>query len=644
MPEGLLIASNIVIPTVSGIFFFVYFVYFAIVFHAKVPSFLYFVAFLLSFSVFLLGRPLQLLLGPHPVPLVIVNIRMVVFCTVTITTITIASAHFSNQRGIPYRVLVFAIGIALAAVYVTFNTLGTTGSYPVFRWGDTVAHDSLTPTGLAPFFGREVTIAVQVVIGLGLAFNSLYRMFTGVARKSWRDYLRDKVVLFNSGIFLFALTFTIGSFTKQWWLYYFASPFSALLFGAGVVLDIREIYNNYEKLIPIIKEDIIENVAVSRSSRSRLSELLIGLGRTDQLDTFAVLLLDDAEPGTGFGLDVMEAVTRTARRELDRLIGRPNYLLIPLNDTRLGVVFRLDQTAIATGLSELDLFQQLQDAVHRTGGARCTIGIGHVCADISELHTSYSEARHALEFAVTHERHTVVHADNIREDRPSGPRYPTNEKMRLLAAIKLGNPDECSTALDEFLAALETYTDSRPDSLRVRLYEIVGAFIDAAIASGGDEERLNALVQDWLREIEHIHSFKTAAEWLREIVPHIVRFVNRIRKSRSTVLVDKATSIIEERFGEQISYHDVAKELHISASYFVSLFKQETGATFVEYLTRVRIDRSKQLLIETARTITDIAYDVGFSNPNYFSSTFKKLTGVSAKTFRSQGTTSTARP
>jgi len=72
----------------------------------------------------------------------------------------------------------------------------------------------------------------------------------------------------------------------------------------------------------------------------------------------------------------------------------------------------------------------------------------------------------------------------------------------------------------------------------------------------------------------------------------------------------------------------------ISPSYFLSLFKKETGQTFTDYLTSVRITAAKGLLMTTALTITEIAYEVGFNNSNYFSSTFKKMTGVSAKEYR----------
>lgn len=642
MSEGFLIASNIIVPAITGLFCFIYFVYFVTVFHSKAPSFVYFVAFLLSFSLFILGRPLQLLLGKYPMPLIIVNIRMFIFCTVTITTITIASAYFSDQSAAHYNTRIFLIGFFFAFVYILFNTLGTKDSYPVFSWGDTVAYDGYTPTKNPPFYGREVTIAVQVLIGLLLVANSLYRLISGKKGKPWKFYFKDKVMLFNSGFFLFALMFTIGSFTKQWWLYYFTSIFSAMLFGAGVVIDIRELYNNYEKLVPIIKEDIIQNVAFSKNSRKKLTELLLCLGKSECLDTFSIILMKNSRFETGYELGALTAVTKICGRNLDDLIGRKNYLLIPLDDQKIGVVINLKAVSDLGEMNELELFEQLQNTIYGSTGFRTAIGIGRSCTDIANLHTSYQEAKHALECAADFEEGAIIHVDNIRDDRKTGPKYPTNEKLRLLSAIKLGNMGECLAALREFLDAFGPFIESNPESLKIRLYELIGAFLDSAITAGGDEEKLNIIVKEWLADIDRISSYEMASQWLEEIVQNIVRFMSRIRKTRSSMIVEKAKDIINSRYASQISYRDVAKELFISSSYFLSLFKQETNSTFVEYLTRVRIDRSKELLQRTHKNITEISYEVGFTNPNYFSSTFKKVSGISAKEFRCDNTLSPA--
>lgn len=78
----------------------------------------------------------------------------------------------------------------------------------------------------------------------------------------------------------------------------------------------------------------------------------------------------------------------------------------------------------------------------------------------------------------------------------------------------------------------------------------------------------------------------------------------------------------------------IAAHIGVSPSYFSSIFKQETGTTFVEYLTKVRIDKACELLRCTNSRTAEIGEQVGYSDPHYFSATFKKVMGQSPKDYR----------
>jgi two-component system response regulator YesN len=80
----------------------------------------------------------------------------------------------------------------------------------------------------------------------------------------------------------------------------------------------------------------------------------------------------------------------------------------------------------------------------------------------------------------------------------------------------------------------------------------------------------------------------------------------------------------------------VAAWVNLSASHFSVVFSQESGQTFKEFLTEIRIKKAKELLRTTPLRSADIAYQVGYNDPHYFSSVFKKHTGYSPIEFRSQ--------
>jgi two-component system, response regulator YesN len=142
-------------------------------------------------------------------------------------------------------------------------------------------------------------------------------------------------------------------------------------------------------------------------------------------------------------------------------------------------------------------------------------------------------------------------------------------------------------------------------------------------------------VTRYFADVNLIKDFNAAQEWLSGGVEEIAGNVGFVFEGRSRTLVEGAKRINERKYASQIGYKDVAREICISPSYFLTLFKRETGLTFTDYLTRARIAAAKELLRGSEKTITEIAFEVGFNNSNYFSSTFKKETGSSAKDFRS---------
>jgi two-component system response regulator YesN len=102
-------------------------------------------------------------------------------------------------------------------------------------------------------------------------------------------------------------------------------------------------------------------------------------------------------------------------------------------------------------------------------------------------------------------------------------------------------------------------------------------------------------------------------------------------------LIRQAKEYLENHYADpELSLNEVAAQANLSASHFSVVFSQETGQTFKEYLTKIRINKAKELLRMTAIRSADIAYQVGYNDPHYFSSVFKKNTGLSPIEFRSQ--------
>jgi two-component system response regulator YesN len=85
-----------------------------------------------------------------------------------------------------------------------------------------------------------------------------------------------------------------------------------------------------------------------------------------------------------------------------------------------------------------------------------------------------------------------------------------------------------------------------------------------------------------------------------------------------------------------LSLNEVAAQVILSSSHFSTVFSHETGQTFKEYLTEIRIKKAKELLRTTPMKAFEICYQVGYNDPHYFSHVFHKNTGLTPIEFRLQ--------
>lgn len=100
--------------------------------------------------------------------------------------------------------------------------------------------------------------------------------------------------------------------------------------------------------------------------------------------------------------------------------------------------------------------------------------------------------------------------------------------------------------------------------------------------------------------------------------------------------VQQAVLYVEQNIQAPLGMSEVASHIHLNPSYFSALFKEQTGFTFSEYVTRSRIQKAKELLLQTRLTIADISEQVGYQTSKYFIKLFKEYEGTSPNQYRKQ--------
>lgn len=123
-------------------------------------------------------------------------------------------------------------------------------------------------------------------------------------------------------------------------------------------------------------------------------------------------------------------------------------------------------------------------------------------------------------------------------------------------------------------------------------------------------------------------------EALEQIESELAPEASASVKSSNNLLIMKAEEYIQLHYRSKINQSEVAAELYITPNYLSDLFKKHTGMKFSDYVTEVRLEKAKELLLDVHNKVGDIAELVGFSDSRYFSSVFRKKYGMTPSEFR----------
>lgn len=256
------------------------------------------------------------------------------------------------------------------------------------------------------------------------------------------------------------------------------------------------------------------------------------------------------------------------------------------------------------------------------------IGMGGV-KELRELRESYSEALNALIVTTG----SVAHVDDlpIRCDYEGD--YPITLEKELFAAVEDGEINKAlATARSFFDWMVETKSDNDMD-IRLKILEFALWAEHMAYEKGGMTYRFDTRT-NYLPELMEMTDYSQMKSWFLDKISASCQNILSKRAERSGRIIEASKEYIKNNYSKDISLDDVSRVVNISPYYFSKIFKDGTGENFIEYLTNMRIDKAKELLSTTDYSMKEICTMVGYSEPNYFSRSFKKNVGVTPTEYK----------
>lgn len=275
------------------------------------------------------------------------------------------------------------------------------------------------------------------------------------------------------------------------------------------------------------------------------------------------------------------------------------------------------------------------------------MGVGNVVDRLSRVKETYFQANKAFSNRFLMSENQIIYSD-IGEEADT----VAEESMDLSVAL---THETAGKTVDNFL---KTGTYDEVESFVENIYDNIGEknsksliFIsyitmDIYVSVIRSLKELGAdtdAMEKKYGEIDEIinsgkDSKKKIVNYLKEILKQAILLRDNSTEKRYGNILGAAVQYIDENFTlEDMSLNKVASFVNVSPNHLSASFSKEMDSTFIEYLIKKRMEKAKELLMTTKKKSSEIAYEVGYKDPHYFSYTFKKTQGMTTKEYRARG-------
>jgi two-component system response regulator YesN len=404
--------------------------------------------------------------------------------------------------------------------------------------------------------------------------------------------------------------------------------------------DLQQIKLKLKESLPLLRERYLIQWVTGRVPYKKVLKSLESVGVTIEQQYWTVFVLHiEPLPTQSFRIDeelLTFAITNIGEEWIKDSFDA-GYVWVNAMDQPVFVISSRFTNVQESEVRFMNSADQIRKTLEKYLKVTVTVGAGRSTRP-ENLPVCYKEALRALEYRFLLEESQVLFIKDLEQRKSE---QQSSEQIsflidRIVNRIKVASEVELTQWIEEL------FVEFRSSPLSVELYKV--HLIELVILlSKSFYEHIGSMSKTedgLLHPILHLLQYSTLTQmkqYIEEVCLSIVRGVAGQREHFYEDVVEKAILFLNENYEDpHLSIQVICDHLHLSSSYFSLIFKKETGETFVEYVTGIRLEKARELLRTTTLKAYEIAERVGFNNIHYFSMVFKKVVGVAPSEYRKQ--------
>jgi two-component system response regulator YesN len=300
-------------------------------------------------------------------------------------------------------------------------------------------------------------------------------------------------------------------------------------------------------------------------------------------------------------------------------------------DDRICIIIGIKEIEDKNDISPLlhNRLELIRNAVQKHLGFTISIGAGNVKNDLFDIHASYKEALIALKNKLTVGKNKVILYSTVSDSAIKRNLFTGEHRSLLLLNLRTADETEVQKLIRQIFTEMHG-ENVHHDILFVVCIELVAVCLEYIVEAGLSlKDILPGNQLSIIEELQSKGSIEEMEGWIENIYRQTMELAKRNKSSKVSKLIDQVKNYIADNYhNDSLSIEEIASKLFVNYAHLCFIFKRDTGLTINEYLTELRIKKSKELFDSGNTLVLDVAAKVGYADANYFGKCFKKFYGL----------------
>ena len=277
-----------------------------------------------------------------------------------------------------------------------------------------------------------------------------------------------------------------------------------------------------------------------------------------------------------------------------------------------------------------NLIANLQNFLEEMMTSRITVGVGNPVSDVSTVWKSYIEAKSAGDYKKSKGIGKIIFFSDISTDCDKD-KYVYRDMKKIPTYIKAGEIEKTFEQIDNIVNSLY---DAPLTASQCVCFELIIVILKAVSDKFGSEYEELYLSRFDITTLVNFESIDVLVSEVKKFLRDVFDEISK-ESAETDSFIDQIVEYIENNYNSpHFSVDGVARHFGVSATYLGQYFKMKKGTTMSAYVAKVQIDNAKRILLDTDKTIKEIADDIGFTEVSNFIRKFKAQTGVTPGLYR----------